>query len=52
MTTDTHVTIECRFRRLWLFHVVVWIAQYLPSRVGFALARIVACLVVVVEFRM
>jgi hypothetical protein len=48
----THTTIEYRARRLWLFHVAVWLAAYLPSRVGFALARIVACLIVVIEFRM
>jgi hypothetical protein len=46
------LSIECRARRLWIFYVAVWLANYLPSRVGFALARMVACLVVVIEFRM
>jgi hypothetical protein len=46
------LNIEYRARRLWAFHVAVWIAHYLPSRFGFALARMVACLVVVIEFRM
>jgi hypothetical protein len=46
------LNIEYRARRLWIFHVAVWVAHYLPSRVGFALARMVACLVVVIEFRM
>jgi hypothetical protein len=44
--------IEYRSRRLWAFTAAVWLANYLPSRVGFALARIVACLVVIIEFRM
>jgi hypothetical protein len=52
MTTCTHATIEYRARRLWVFHVAVWLAYYLPPRVGFALARMVACLVVIIEFRM
>jgi hypothetical protein len=52
MTTHTNVTIEYRARRLWALHATVWLARYLPSRVGFALGRIVACLIVVVEFRM
>jgi hypothetical protein len=51
VTTHT-VNIEYRARRLWLFYVAVWLAAYLPSRVGFALARIVACLIVVIEFRL
>jgi hypothetical protein len=52
MTTHTNVTIEYRTRRLWALHVAIWLAHYLPPRVGFALGRIVACLIVVVEFRM
>jgi hypothetical protein len=52
MTTCTHATIEYRSRRLWAFIAAVWLAHYLPSRVGFALGRIIACLVVVIEFRM
>jgi hypothetical protein len=52
MRTHTHATIEYHARRLWVFHVAVWIANYLPSRVGFALARTVACLIVIIEFRM
>jgi hypothetical protein len=52
MTTQTNVTIEYRARRLWVFRVAIWLAHYLPSRAGFALARIVACLVVVVGLRM
>jgi hypothetical protein len=51
MTTHTNVTIEYRARRLWALTAAVWLAHYLPPRVGFALARMVACLVVV-EFRM
>jgi hypothetical protein len=52
VTTHTNVTIEYRTRRLWALHATVWLARHLPPRVGFALARIVACLIVVVEFRM
>jgi hypothetical protein len=50
--THINATIEYRARRLWVFHIAVWLAHYLPSRVGFALARIVACLIVIIEFRM
>jgi hypothetical protein len=50
VTTHT-VNIEYRARRLWLFTAAVWLAHYLPPRVGFALARIAARLVVV-EFRL
>jgi hypothetical protein len=46
------LNIEYRARRLWAFHVAVWLAAYLPSRVGFALARIIARLIVIVEFRL
>jgi hypothetical protein len=46
------LNIEYRARRLWAFTAAVWLAHYLPPRVGFALARMVACLVVIIEFRM
>jgi hypothetical protein len=39
------LNIEYRARRLWAFTAAVWLAHYLPPRVGFALARMVACLV-------
>jgi hypothetical protein len=46
------LNIEYRARRLWAFTAAVWLANYLPSRVGFALGRMVACLIVIIEFRM
>ena len=52
MPATTAAHIEIRARRAWLLTAAVVVAHVLPSRVGFALARIVARFGVVVEFRM
>ena len=52
MPATTAAHIEIRARRAWLLTAAVVVAHMLPTRVGFALARIVARFGVVVEFRM